>query len=73
MDSIERNLRALCVKTVVSKMGGKKDRVYKALQGERDNPIVLDEYFSIKEKIESAIGDYMNTPLMTAVKELVPL
>lgn len=66
------NLKALVVSKVVAKTGVTKDFVYKVTAGDRENETILDEFFDLKTRIEDAVDDYMNTPLMAAVKELVP-
>ncbi len=66
------NLKAFVVKKVVAKTGVSEETVYKVTAGDRENETVLDEYFDLKTRIEFVVDDYMNTPLLAAVNELVP-
>lgn len=66
------SLKTILVKTIADKYGITERSVYRVLAGDQENQAVFDDYMNLREEQEQRLAIYQNTPLLNAVKELVP-
>lgn len=66
------NLKAFLVKIIAEKHGITVRSVYRILDGDRDNPIVFDDYMILREEYEQQQAIYQNSPLLNEVNNTVP-